>query len=354
VLRLASPTLTLASHDAEPAEEERDLERPQRTDIPSIPDGPLLPLHSSPSGQPLTAFFREDLELLHHYTTVTYSTLLDDDAFERVWRINVPQEAARCDFLMHGILGLAAMHLRRLRPESATYYNRLASKHYSEGLSLFRLILNHVTRSTASPVFIFSSLLVCMSLQLVDPSDQQDMDCMLSLDTIIDAFKLERGVKDVLQLTWDWLLGTPFTPLLFVKERMCDCLITLDDDEALDKVDACVRNDLAADPMLKDYRDAIQSLRVVYSCRTTAAKHKAGILSWPVMVSAAFYDDIIKKEPLAMVILAYYGVLLNELRNVWWVGRAAKRLLRNCAELSRGKYRELVAWAERRADASSN
>ncbi|KAL0929370.1 uncharacterized protein CTRU02_215726 [Colletotrichum truncatum] len=351
VPRLASPLPTVASPDDAPGL--GVLEVNGRANVSqSPPVGSLVHLQAGSSGQPLTSFFREDFELLHHYSTVTYQTILDDESTERAWRVNVPQEGARHDFLMHGILAVAAMHLRRLRPESAAYYNHLATQHYSESLKLYRPILDQLSRSTATPVFIFSSFLVCMSLQMFEQNDQQDLEAVLSLDSILDAFKLERGIHDILRLTWDWLLGTPFSSLLLFSERMTDCLITLDDNEALDRVEACVREDLTANPMLGDYLDAVKRLREVYACRSTAIRHKSAVFSWPVLVSTAFYDEMTQKKPLAIVLLAYFGLLLNELRNVWWVGRAGRRLLRDCADLLSGKHRELVGWAERRVDAN--
>ncbi|KAI9167696.1 Sterol 3-beta-glucosyltransferase [Paramyrothecium foliicola] len=312
-----------------------------------------IPLLTFASGNASRGFYRDDFELLHHFTTVTSSSLLDDEAADRIWRVQAPQEAFRCDFLLHGILAVAAMHLQRLRPESAAYYHRLAAQHHTEGISLFRPALDRLTQSTATPTFLFSSILVCMSLHLFETEDQAHADSMSPLDRIFDAFNLGRGVHDLLKSTWYWLLETPFTPLLHLRERMKDYLITLDDEEALARVEACVRAELAADAMLPEYLGALGYLREFYACRAVAAKHKATIVSWPVLVSEAFYEDMTRKTPLAMVILAYFGALLNELRNTWWVGKAGRRLVQACSKLVTDDHRELVSWAERRVQYSS-
>ena len=61
----------------------------------------------------------EQLELELQWIMHTHKLLARSEETRKVWELVVLQEALKAPFLMHGILGLSALHLSRLRePES--------------------------------------------------------------------------------------------------------------------------------------------------------------------------------------------------------------------------------------------
>lgn len=53
----------------------------------------------------------------------------------------------------------------------------------------------------------------------------------------------------------------------------------------------------------------------------------SGIMTWPVTLSDDYVSLIEARDPMALAILAHYGVIIHLLRNRWWAADAGKRLV---------------------------
>lgn len=311
---------------------ERDSDAGQRSPSRFAQPSPQPPL---PSALPHDALPQDQLELLHHYTTATYLTLVDGPSSQLAWQVSVVQEAFSHDFLMHGILAISALHLARLRPVSATHFQQLATLHYSKGVSLFRPMLDRVTKVNAQSIFAFSSLVVCISFamppDLLHQSEPQSPSAG-SLMSVLEVFDLCRSINNVLHLTWHWLLESPLASQLHIKPQKPSALLAYDDGVALDLLEKHIDRDLPSEPRKRDYREALNGLREIYAHSCAAAEHKSTILAWPVLVPLPFYQAMGESEPLATVFLSYYGALLHDMRDTWWVGNTGMRIVSACSE----------------------
>lgn len=63
-----------------------------------------------------------ELELLHNFTTHTYSTLAADPGICDFWRVTVVQLGLKCDYIMRAVLAISALHLAHHRPDRRDYY----------------------------------------------------------------------------------------------------------------------------------------------------------------------------------------------------------------------------------------
>lgn len=103
-----------------------------------------------------------DLELMHHYCTVTSNTLSEREDARHVWRVVIPTEAYSNKYLMHGILAIAAVHRAYLYPMSGQKerYIKASAYHLAAGLKEFReLIASPIDPANWQPVFCFASLI---------------------------------------------------------------------------------------------------------------------------------------------------------------------------------------------------
>jgi hypothetical protein len=78
----------------------------------------------------------------------------------------------------------------------------------------------------------------------------------------------------------------------------------------------------------KSYTDAILDLQGAMQTYCTGGIF-AGIMSWPVGLGDEMINLIEIKEPLALAILAHYGVVFHLLRDRWWARNTGKRLVRS-------------------------
>jgi hypothetical protein len=292
-----------------------------------------------------------ELELLHHYTTTTYLSLSGGASSHDALQISMVHEAFSHDFLMHGILAISALHLARLRPVSASHFQQLATLHYSKGVSLFRPMLDQVTKANAQSIFAFSSLVVCIAFAmpstLQQTSDPQPPSAA-TLTGVFEVFDLCRSINHVLRLTWHWLLESPMAPLLRIKPQRPSSLLAYDDALALDLLETHIDQHALTEDCKSEYLEALNELRNIYAYSHAAAEHKSAILAWPVLVPLAFYQAMREGEPLATVVLSFYGALLHDLRNTWWVNSTGMRVVSTCSDQLDGNWERAMARSKQR------
>ncbi|KAF3013563.1 hypothetical protein E8E14_010796 [Neopestalotiopsis sp. 37M] len=106
-----------------------------------------------------------DLELLHHYTTYTYSTLVPDHIILRdYYRVNLVQMGFKHEYLMRTLLAISALHLAHHRKQSFDHYLSLATTHHEAAARTAMELMKDVTTENASMLFLFSSLTLYYAL----------------------------------------------------------------------------------------------------------------------------------------------------------------------------------------------
>lgn len=150
----------------------------------------------------------QDFELMHHYCLSTARTMSQQENVRNVWAAEIPKIAYSYEFLMHGILSLAAMHLTSVRPEKCSHYQTKSTFHMALGLQTFRQILQSPSEENCCALFSFSSIImVWICAAPADPDDSQ------AIENTIDLFNLCRGIialKDFLRV----VRNSPLHPLL--------------------------------------------------------------------------------------------------------------------------------------------
>lgn len=71
-----------------------------------------------------------DLELLHNFTSTTYTTLTNDPELRAVWRGPVMRRAVSCEFVMRAVLSVSAVHIAQHRPGEWQRYMSCAAAHH--------------------------------------------------------------------------------------------------------------------------------------------------------------------------------------------------------------------------------
>ncbi|KAH8679547.1 hypothetical protein BGZ60DRAFT_427880 [Tricladium varicosporioides] len=309
--------------------------------------------HASPqSGIP-----SQELELMHHYATSTYTTLSNGTAQNEVWQHIVPREALHHAFLMHGILAVSALHLAHLRPSSSQYYINIAMHHYTLAVEHFRPILEEITPTNATAVFIFSSLLACISFAIPQESPETTALPFTPLDTlqkIINIFTLERGVQTVLEACWAWVKNGSIEPLMVHIPTEPENDLRDDEEQALKSLESRIGRESRSEELKTEALKALQLLRAIHPFNALPTEQMSFIMAWPVLVSSTFFTAICERQPVAIAILGYYGAVLHGLVGVWWVGDKGLRLVMACTDLLGPRWDECMRWAKCRVGLCGN
>ena len=283
--------------------------RSQPSPVPTIPPNP---------SDGTRAFDALDLFLMHYYSTRTSIRLFPAPEAQRIWQMVLPIEAQSHSLLQHGILAMAAMDLAcsaDLPPGVSVVTCHARGIHHQQiGLTLFQAMLQRDEPNTLHVMFKFSVMLLVLVFASVHSSNTSP-----SLDEILDLFALFRGTRTL----WELCLKSPSTGLI----------------ETLFPESTPEESNLSELPA-KDLFESLNLEQLDGPCSETVAILNR---SWegchvrpldvrlvglfPATAPPAFWEQVRKREPAALQILAYYTVVLRPFSNRWWIANWDKILL---------------------------
>lgn len=278
-----------------------------------------------------------DLELLHHYTTFTYKTLPSGAAPDQheLWQIQVVQLGFQHEFLLRGILAVAALHLSYLRPNRQESLALRASTHQSIAVRSFHEALNRVDPSNCVAIFAFSCIIVALTFA-TPPTPVEEGEGGVRKE-ILDWFYMVRGCNSVLQSQWETLSRSFLAPLLkkgMMHETAASYSVR-DSDRVTDLLRLCSRgeNNMAEDRETTNaYALAIHELLNAYTQVSILTERKQDfvpvIFVWPIAIPQSYLRLLGERKPEAMVILAHYSVLLARVDDQWYMKGWARYLVK--------------------------
>lgn len=288
-----------------------------------------------------------DLELMMHWCNATFHTLSRNDRTDAIWRNAVPEEGLSHPFLMHGILALSALHLARTAPEAsgrAAYLNR-AVAHQNQALSLFRELLGDIHEGNAKAMFAFASIVVVYTFGFPHTPDVQDP--WTCVDDLYQVLVLTRGISQVIRSPADYLSHGSFAPILQVDESPAP----LPDDATTAIRHLHEANEIcrARDPHHETdaYTVTIDNIAEMLSWAYGGTTSTVIAGRWAIKLPPRFLDLLREREPLALVMLAHYGVLLHHLKHRWCFDEWCVRVAKAVWAILDDQWRPLVHWAMR-------
>ncbi|KUJ10496.1 uncharacterized protein LY89DRAFT_262682 [Mollisia scopiformis] len=280
-------------------------------------------------------FDMKDMGLWHQFIYSTAATLSNP------WGHELPGLALNCDYLLHGMLALGALHLAYLNPAKRESYSILASHHYDLAIGPFHRATKSVTPDNANQIFAFSTLLVVInyasdrSPELIFPFADGEAHDGLS-NWMVDL----RGCGIIFETASAHVIEQgPLGFLITQGKRLQEVLSTgaqptPEDDRSLARIKdevlnlTSVKTSTTVEEM-EAYHDAIERLRALLAASTQPLDSviKRAVCSiWPSRVSDTFVRLLSEKRPPAMIILAHYCLLLRGLEECWYMERRGVNL----------------------------
>ncbi|KFA69380.1 hypothetical protein S40285_08568 [Stachybotrys chlorohalonatus IBT 40285] len=285
-----------------------------------------------------------DTRILKHYFDGTYQTfMLHDDAMAPIWLRVVPGLAHDHLFLFHGILACTALHMAYLNPEARQSYVVRAMTHQETAIPLFRYALDHPTSQNCNALVAFGYLLAVYAfaadtensnnpLFMVGPPapawDKQTLVLPQWLHFLRSGCCMLCDVWDsvetgpVRELAYAWEVEDQVAGLVSDdKKPYLDYFLSLIPPDASWSAESTVIYKEAATMLAESF--AYMSSQQILMKFTTW-----NILGlWPMRVEDSFIDLLAERHPAALILLAYYCVILKQLEGLWYFrGRSAKLL----------------------------
>lgn len=284
------------------------------------------------------SFDLHDMELLHHWSTATYATLTPELDQQEMWQTTVIRVAIDHPFLLFEILAIAALHLAVCRPDNKKRYYRRATELQNNALTSFNNDVIQVDESNCAAILLYSSLLGVHIL--ANRSETANLGLSEYLDHLLKYIEMTRGVRNlVIADWWQYLQHSEIQPLTRVSVKDAQAPYYNIPRECRQLSDLIQESDLQYSSV-QAYDKAIDRLFWVYDVADVPASTHDNIrwvISWPVQLSAEYMMLLNQRRPEALIILAYYGVVLHSYRKSWAIGDCGA-LLVNAVNAQVGPY----------------
>ncbi|KAL3455231.1 hypothetical protein BJX64DRAFT_297889 [Aspergillus heterothallicus] len=292
----------------------------------------------------------QDPELMHHYTLHTSKTFARRPQMQETWQVVIPEIAYSYEFLMHGLLGLSALHLAYLKPERYSHYLASAGLHMSHGLRSYRRVIQAPSSENCSALFCFSGLI--MVYIYASPRESADSAMGSGLDSILELLGLCRGTL-VLLPYFDQIQRSRLEHM-FLEEFRTDASDKPERKTSLFKdltphlinLHTLITSEIPNASENAPFLQALDRLKASFHTIETAETDlECGMLYvWPLSVEETFFDSLRQRHPLALVLLAFYCAQLSAFEDYWFVGGQGAVWLGHVEAALEGRLAEWLAW----------
>ena len=103
-----------------------------------------------------------------------------------------------------------------------------------------------------------------------------------------------------------------------------------------------------SDTELDSLKASLHILQVTYTMmcntRSNMMDDTSLGLSWVVRIPELFISMVSRREPVALVVLAHFCLLLNRLEGIWWIPGLSRRLLQDIHQTLGKKWESQISW----------
>lgn len=259
---------------------------------------------------------------MRHYSTDTAQANLRVRAeVQALWRDYIPAQAMKHDFLMHGLLALAALHLAYCKPDAKVRYLRLCDKHQAVAVKRFRAILSSdLDPEMADVLFALASIMTSLSL---GRSCVHNEVGMIDMDAMTEQFFLTRGIRDIIMALYTHITEGPMAHIFMHTPWIDDPSIELPPVVVnyFESIRVMLR-DYGLDPEAQEHcENALSELEKIYrNIKHFAVAENidvAQVMRWLVAVDTGYCRLVQVKIQPALVILAFFAAAFTAARLSW-------------------------------------
>ncbi|KAM3087350.1 hypothetical protein ACMFMG_001447 [Clarireedia jacksonii] len=319
--------------------------------IVSSPGASLSPFNLPP------AYNINTLKLLHHYSTNVYSSLSTIKSQQRVWQTSVVQIGMNHDFLLRGILSMSALHIALNGCENPQVLVAEAAFHQNRALVQYRQLLSTDQNppEIQRALFLFSGYLSMCSFglarfegKLLQPDNEGR-----GIEDFLACANMVRGMTS-LYGSWDTNIlgdelaaitqgGVPIDLYPDIEGDTNAELRALSDLQTICEAEQNMQISSACLEAVGHIQYTFQGLRDIAADRGSQSPIAIG-LTWLTTVSRYFLRLLAQRNRLAVLLMAYYGVVLHRLDSFWYFQGWGRHLVETSACVLGDEYADALAW----------
>ncbi|KAL1995672.1 hypothetical protein VTN49DRAFT_1859 [Thermomyces lanuginosus] len=312
---------------------------------------------------PSPVFRLLDLSMLHHFTVHTSQSLSTRPEVQKTWGTVVVRLSFSHQYLLHGILAVAALHAAFTGgvEEDPRQLLNYAAEHQAISLSSYQSAIASSASSQCDALFALSILIFISAIALM--CDDYNMSDPTALDT--KWIRLARGIQTVAFAHAESIRNGVMAPVLdghifddYVEHssranstngpehlRRLDALWTTERSSDLEENEAAI------------YTQTLNLLRGAYSllrCHLgwdpssnfpltgSMDADRAVIFLWILHISDEYVELLERHRPVALIILAHYASLLARCNGAWWFVGSAPIIIKRVQSILSAEYHKWI------------
>ncbi|KAK5049305.1 hypothetical protein LTR84_004234 [Exophiala bonariae] len=264
-----------------------------------------------------------DLELMHQYTASTFKSISVPTVNGDVWQVFVPRQALKYEFLMHAILGLAALQVSVEDADQREKYKCAYLNHQSQGFAAFSEALSKLDENNCHSLFAFAVIAMIFALaspQHITTSTSLDNDNTADCQRVFILCDFLQGITTVAVAGWQWIKDGPFGVFLDLDNNITLHSLDAEDEDMLKRLHKFNDTLLAVvDPLA--HMTITSSIHLLEKCIRGG---EMMALAWVAMCGKHFMTLLGQHQRLAQLVFMHWTILLNRLDRLWWVKGAAE------------------------------
>ncbi|OKL58809.1 hypothetical protein UA08_05738 [Talaromyces atroroseus] len=289
----------------------------------------------------------DDLELFYHY--LNHRCLKRSG--EHMWHVKVPQLGFQHPYVLHLILAMAAFHLVHLAPPDSDVarFEGLADHHYEAGLREVSRLIPSINRHNLVSLYV-ATVLICLITCAKRPSPGHLL--LVAEGQEVSWWQLLRGVRYMRDLDVHGL-QLSFHTEESTEEQPHATTRPVHWERPLDGISKFIAQE-ATSPGKEVYEKALADLSGCFrDSFGTASQPKEGsgvdgefqfIMGWVYRTEEDFVLCLKNQQPISLIILAYFSVLIKTLEYEWFMQGWASHILEGVGERLRIEYRHWLDW----------
>jgi hypothetical protein len=257
---------------------------------------------------------------MHHYTAHTYQSLSVVGITDATWQLFVPRQALTHRFLLHGLMGLAALHLANTTTlaEEREAYVRLTQTYQDSAFRLFSESLDNIGPGNCDAMMAFS--IMAMVFATAMPKALADTSV---LDRTFALLSFLQGIGTVTEAGREWLVDGPFGLFLDIDSRIPLEVPSGEDEAMLARLRRI--NDGAVGLVDPAGYDAIEL--AISRLERTFRGGELMVLAWLSMCGEGYIAMLRQGHRVALLVFLHWALPLHRLERLWWVEDMAHRLV---------------------------
>lgn len=324
---------------------------------PTLAGGPQLPLYA-----PIhTQWGVEDMQLFYHYM----SAVAVDTGDDHLWRHQLPRIAFRRHTILHLILAISALHLARSEPNQSADLVHRAESHMNVGLRRATHDISSLDEENCAELYI-TTILICTYTFAKKPGPRNLLVVAEGQESA--WWELFRGVRLIVER-----IGLPTilarlasdvgpTDAVSHKEppntqREAEVTITdpLNWEVAFDSLSGLI--DHTPPDQQGVYQATFNMLKWCFHDTFGATNHRTivnpkfqTIMAWLYVLDDQYVNMLKEADPVAMILLAHFAILLQTLEAVWFLDGWSSHILQGVhgilEETSQEQWLQWLEWPQ--------